>query len=90
MYRNSCVFSQITTAVVAELPYCVLEVVVRSHTLQVPTVPVGLFFTCGRCWSQQRCMGFQTARFQTATLLLSVPNVFAQPVSIGKGSRGNN
>ena len=33
---------------------------------------------------------FQTARFQTATLLLSVPNVFAQPVSIGKGSRGNN
>ena len=33
---------------------------------------------------------FQTARYQTATLLLSAPNVFAQPAFIGKGTRGNN
>ena len=34
-------FSSISTAVIDELPYCVLEVVVRGHTLRVLTVPVG-------------------------------------------------
>ena len=34
-------FSSISTAVIDELPYCVLEVGVRGHTLRVLTVPVG-------------------------------------------------
>ena len=92
-------FSSFSTAVFDELPYCVLEVVVRGHTLRVlcrsPSYSSCVDVVGRRSvvwYSLPGCQSLFQARVRRRGDLqhLLYASIFAQPVSIGKGSRGNN